>query len=110
MFISCDNKGCFESTEALLNKDTDEVICMNCGKNISSVTSFMKVTLKTLGQVTKTSKQGASFAIECKDCGKKHTPQIKGGKVYCSYDKCGKEMTYLPPATVHMLKVMIGNK
>jgi hypothetical protein len=110
MFISCDNKGCFESTEALLNKDTNEVICMNCGKNISSVTSFMKVSLRDLGQVSKTSKKNSSFSIECRDCGKRGAPKVQNGNVYCSNEKCGKEMNYLPLPTIHMLKIMIGKK
>ena len=44
--ICCDNKGCFETTEALLEPNTNEVHCAACGKAIQSVTHFAKVQLK----------------------------------------------------------------
>jgi hypothetical protein len=110
MFISCDNKGCFDLTEAKLNKDTDEVICMSCGKSISSVTFFMKVTLKTLGQITRSGKKGSSFSIKCEKCNTNNTPKVIKGKIYCSNEKCNKEMTNVSPIMANTLKLMLSNK
>ena len=51
MLITCTTKGCMQVTEAKLNRDTGEVICEECGNNISNITSFSKKALSTVGQV-----------------------------------------------------------
>ena len=36
--IQCDNKGCFKQTEALIDKDSNDVYCGECGEIINNVT------------------------------------------------------------------------
>lgn len=67
MLISCSNKGCLKSSTALLNLETMEVICQECGKPIPDVTDAMKRTLKSFGQVVR-SKEKKAFMIHCRNC------------------------------------------
>lgn len=83
--ICCDNKGCFETTEALLDPATDKVHCQECGGAINSVTSFTKVSMKTMGQTLKNKKQQAAFSVDCPACGKSGTPTVDvSDNVKCS--------------------------
>ena len=104
MFISCSNKGCFKTTEALLDEKTDEVICRECGKAIPSVTSFAKVSLKTLGQTTKTQKKAKALEFDCGNCRKKVQAVVKNGKIVCT--QCGKEMKNVPVSFKAVIEMM----
>lgn len=72
-YTYCNNKGCGKNNEPLLDLDTNEVICSECNKNISSITSFTKTQMKSLGQIKKKAKANQAFSVECKQC-KKHSP------------------------------------
>ena len=105
VLICCDNKGCFETTKALLNVNTNEVICLKCNKPIKSVTSFMKVQLKSLGQTMKSQKKNKAFSVECTECGSHNKPKVmKDGTIICS--TCNKVMNNLPPPIANMLRIM----
>ena len=65
--ILCDNKGCMQQSNALLNPETLEVICQECGKSIKSITEPMKRTLKSFGQVLRVDTRKA-FMMACKNC------------------------------------------
>jgi hypothetical protein len=67
MLISCSNKGCLKSSTALLNLETMEVICQECGKPIVNVSDAMKRTLKSFGQVVRSNAKKA-FMILCRSC------------------------------------------
>jgi pyruvate dehydrogenase complex dehydrogenase (E1) component len=66
MLITCDNKGCLKSSNALLNADTQDVLCGECGKSINNVSSAMKRTLKSFGQVVRTERK--AFMLACGSC------------------------------------------
>ena len=66
MLILCDNKGCLKSSNALLNPETLEVICQECGKPIGNVSDAMKRTLKSFGQIIRESKK--AFMLACPQC------------------------------------------
>jgi hypothetical protein len=67
MLITCNNKGCLKSSNALLNLETLEVICQECGKTISNISDSMKRVLKSSGQVVRTNEKKA-FMVLCKAC------------------------------------------
>jgi len=96
--ICCDNKGCFQNMEPMLDTNTDEVICTECGKIIKSVTNFTKTQMKSLGQTKKAPPPSKAFSVECRFCGAVAPPIKKGKQVYCS--SCQRHMDFLTPAFV----------
>lgn len=107
MVIACTNKGCFKSTEALLDVSTDEVICRECGKSIIQVTSFAKVALKTLGQTMKARKKAKQLELDCLNCNRKVAPKLKNNLIVCS--DCGKEMKNVPASFRYVVEMMGRN-
>ena len=67
MLIPCNNKGCLKSSNALLNLETLEVICQECGKPIMGISDSMKRVLKSFSQVIRTNEKKA-FMLLCKSC------------------------------------------
>ena len=81
MLIDCTTKGCMLSSDAKLDKETNEVICEFCGNVIIGITPFMKKTLLGLGQVTKAKKK--AFQTYCNKCNKNRALYMKDDKAYC---------------------------
>src|SRR5574337_230000 len=67
MLIQCNNKGCHQQSNALLNPETLEVVCQECGKSINNISESMKRVLKSNGQVLKINEKKA-FMMACKSC------------------------------------------
>ena len=82
--INCDNKGCGKLTEPVIDVGTNQVICVDCGKEIKNVTSFAKTQMKSLGQTRKAVKKQQSWAIKCESCKLDGQPVLKDDKFYCS--------------------------
>lgn len=96
IIVSCDNKGCFKSQEALLDTETNEVICVECNKTIKNITTFTKSALKDLGQIKKEDKEKKSFALKCDQCNKTETPIMnKDKQILCGW--CKKELNLSLP-------------
>jgi len=89
MLITCTNKGCLQSTEAKLDKKTNEVVCMVCGKPISNLTEQMKRTLVAFGQVTRSAER-KPFQIHCSKCAAQRDISLSGDVAHCS--TCGTEL------------------
>lgn len=107
ILITCDNKGCYDSMEPMLNVATNEVICTSCGKPIRSVTHFMKIQLKSLGQTMKQQKSNQAYAVKCSGCGLLDQPVVTPqGVITCS--RCGAKIENLPPPVAQMLRLMLG--
>ncbi len=102
--ICCDNKKCGQTTEALLDKDTDEVYCAapNCGLVIKSVTPFAKASMRAMAQFKRTIKSHEAFAVKCESCLKMSRPKLKKNILVCPH--CGKEHTSIQPSYVHAIK------
>lgn len=83
MLITCTNKGCLQSTEAKLNKDTNEVICMSCGKPISNLTEQIRRTLSTLGQIIR-STENKPFQARCPKCNARKDVVLIDNVPYCA--------------------------
>jgi len=107
--ICCDNKGCYETTEALLNPETNEVHCAACGKVIKSVTHFAKVQMKTLGQTMKNQKASRAFSVSCPSCGKTAQPIVgRDGSITCSV--CSTELSSkLSAPMAQAIRVALGS-
>ena len=67
MLITCDNKGCLQASNALINAETLEVMCSECNNVINNVSDAMKRVLKSSGQILRT-EQKKSFTMGCKEC------------------------------------------
>lgn len=104
--IFCDNKGCGERMEPVLDINTDEAICTECNKPIKSVTSFTKGQMKALGQVKRARESTTAFVVECRFCRTKSNPVIKEKKLYCS--GCGRHFDNLSAPFVQ--SVLMGQK
>jgi hypothetical protein len=70
-------------SEAKLDRDTNEVICDECGNVIQGITSFMKKSLEATGQVTRSIKKQA-FQTQCLTCKKSQPMYVKERKAFCS--------------------------
>ena len=104
MLICCDNKKCGQTTEALLDKETNEVYCAapECGKIIKSVTPFAKSAMRGMGQFKRTVKSQEAFAVKCEGCQKMSRPKLSQGSLVCPH--CGKEHTTLQAPYAHAIK------
>jgi len=67
MLINCNNKGCMQQSNALLSSNGKDVVCQECGKDISGISTAMKRTLKSFGQVIRT-EQRQAFMLACRAC------------------------------------------
>lgn len=67
MLIQCTNKGCMQTTNALLDTKTLEVVCQDCGKSVINVSESMKRTLKSFGQIIRDDSRKA-FMMACRNC------------------------------------------
>ena len=105
--ITCDNKGCFESMEPLLDKNTDRVFCTACGKEMKSVTYFAKVQMKSMGQTLNSQKTSQAFSVRCNFCGSVGQPIVAAdGKILCS--ACKSHMDYLSAPFAHTIRQMVS--
>lgn len=107
--ICCDNKGCYETTEALLDLESNQVHCAACGKPIQSVTHFAKVQMKTLGQTMKNQKASRAFSVNCSYCGRLAQPIVgRDGSITCS--ACNTELSStLSAPMAQAIRVALGS-
>jgi hypothetical protein len=97
-----------KQSEAKLNRETDEVICMECGNPITNVSPFMKRTLKSQGQVLR-SVEKKPFQVDCTTCGAKRDAELvdDGKSARCA--TC-KSALRLSAAFIHALKVRMAEE
>jgi len=93
--INCSNKGCFKQNEHVVDKTTNQVICIDCGKEIVGVTDFTKRQMISLGQIKRNVVQKQAWAVKCDKCAKEAPPVLdKDGKdLLCS--ACNKPLDKL---------------
>lgn len=82
MLIQCNNLNCRKTSEAKLNKSTDEVICEECGQVIDNISVYSKRTLLHIGQVLRT-RPPQAFQKECPTCQVMRTLVLKDSKAFC---------------------------
>jgi ribosomal protein L34E len=91
--LMCKNKGCYKTTsDSLLDKETNEVICSECGKPIEGVTDFTKRSMIGLGKV-RSKYTGKAYSVECKKCTRVGQPKELNGEFVCFYCEQPLELT-----------------
>ena len=106
--IQCDNRGCLQTQAALLDVESNNVICAECGNTITNVTHFAKIQLKSLGQTTKRVKSQQTYSVKCNHCSASGVPTLAEDKLICK--SCNKEITGLSSTFVTLLKSVLGNE
>jgi DNA-directed RNA polymerase subunit RPC12/RpoP len=103
-YTFCDNKGCRKQMAPVIDKETQEVFCTECGKPINCVTDFMKRQMISLGQVKRAEKRQMAWSVACNSCKKEGPPALdkEGKELVCSY--CGASMSHLNKPFAHMVK------
>ena len=92
---NCDNKGCGKTTELMLDVDTNEVVCQECGKPIKGIVETMKKMLKQQGKVIRSSIK-KSFMMACRQCNANREVKLdrSTNKALCKV--CGSEVSVHP--------------
>lgn len=106
ILISCNNKGCFASDYHKLDAETNEVVCANCGGNISNISSYMKKNLASAGQVFKRAR--TSGELKCRSCDFTAAPILiehAGGLLEVACVKCRVPDTHLTKYFLEALKL-----
>jgi hypothetical protein len=98
--MSCTTKGCGKTMEPYLDPKTDKVYCSACDNEMTNVTHFTKVQMKTLRQFKE--KKVISFAVKCQKCGKEDRPKLVGEDIVCR--SCKKTMDHLSEPFKIMLR------
>lgn len=106
MLISCTTKGCLQTTEAKLNRETGEVICEACGNPIQNITPFTVKALSSIGQVLRNVSK-KPFQALCTQCKVHRSLYVSEGKAYC--EVCGTQV-HVAPAFLHGLKLHLESK
>lgn len=110
MLITCTNKGCLQSTEAKLDKGTNEVVCMACGKPIINLTEQMRRTLVAFGQVLRSAER-KPFQARCPKCAAQRDISLSGDVAHCA--ACGTELrmsaSFLNAFRQHAAQAAKGN-
>lgn len=86
--------------EPYMDQKTEKVYCSLCNNELTTVTHFMKATMKTLKQFRQ--KLQIPFAVKCQNCGKEAQPKIVKEDVVCP--GCSKPHTHLSEPFKIMLK------
>lgn len=97
---NCIHKGCYKQMEPYIDPSTDKVFCSECDKELTNITSFTKVQLKSLKQYKQ--KKATSFVVKCQSCNREERPELNQNKIICP--KCKKEHTHLSEPFKIMLK------
>lgn len=96
----CTNKGCGKIQEPYLDPQDNKVYCSACDREITNITHFVKVQMKSMKQFKQ--KKATPFAVKCNMCGREERPQIVNDNVVCG--ACGGPLSNLSPIFKNMLK------
>ncbi len=81
--LTCSNTGCYKMTsDSLLDEESNQVICSECGKPIENISDFTKRSMRGMGKVVKTIGK-AAFCVTCKKCERRGQPSIEDNKAVC---------------------------
>ena len=103
--MPCTNKGCGKTMSPTLDVSSNAVICSECDREITNVSSFAKSQMKSLGQIKKDNKK--SFAVRCPKCNKEARPIETNNDLVCG--SCKKPLSHLSEPFKQMLKINLKN-
>lgn len=92
MLISCNSKGCGKSSDALLDTQSNEVICQECGQVIQNIAEPMKRALKNAGQVVRSAALKKAFMFNCNSCKANREVVLDKSTNKVSCKVCGNEL------------------
>lgn len=98
--MSCTNKGCCKQMEPYIDPKDDKVYCSECDKELTNITYFAKVQLKSMKQFRQ--KKVISFAVKCRNCGQEERPKLVQQDIVCP--GCNKAHTHLSEPFKIMLR------
>lgn len=96
----CTNKGCGKIQEPYLDPKDDKIYCSECDGEITNITHFVKIQMKSMKQFKQ--KKKVPFAVKCSVCGREEKPKIVAGEIACG--ACGGNLPNLSPIFKNMLK------
>jgi len=102
--LNCSNKGCFKQNAHVLDKSTNKIICIDCGKEVTGITDFTKRQMVAVGQIRRNEQKKQAWAVKCEACQKEAPPVLdKAGKdLLCG--SCNKVMDKLAKPFAQMIK------
>lgn len=102
--ITCSNKGCYSQDYHKLDIERDEVVCLDCGKDIET-TQYMKKMLKSSGQIFR--KARVTKEILCSECKMLCPPTLLEFQNKCDVvcSNCGHPNDHLSKYFVEALKL-----
>lgn len=100
--MNCDNKKCGVLQEPLLDKDTNQVFCSECGEEMKTVTQFAKKSMLTMGQIKRVKRKQSAFPVICAECNKQSQPKLVGKVLVCP--DCGAQHKHLSPPIAHAIR------
>jgi Zn finger protein HypA/HybF involved in hydrogenase expression len=86
--------------EPYIDPKTDKVYCSTCDQELTNITHFAKVQMKTLKQYK--AKIPTSFSVKCKHCNKEARPKLVGQDIVCP--SCNKNHDHLSEPFKIMLR------
>jgi len=99
--MNCTNRGCNKLQEPYLDPKDDKIYCSLCDREITNITYFAKVQMKSMRQFKP--KITTSFAIKCDKCGREARPILTDDEdVVCA--GCHKSLDKLSVPFKNMLK------
>jgi hypothetical protein len=101
----CTNKGCGKIQEPYLDPKDNKVYCSECDREITNITPFVKIQMKSMKQFRQTKPK--PFAVKCPACGREEQPMHLGDDIVCSM--CGDPLNNLSPIFKNMLKEKLKN-
>lgn len=96
----CTNKGCGKIQEPYLDPQTNKVHCSECDGEITNITHFVKIQMKSMKQFRQ--KKPKPFSVTCDLCNREERPKIVQENVVCG--ACGGPLSKLSPIFKNMLK------
>jgi len=96
----CTNKGCGKIQEPYLNPVDSKVYCSLCDGEITNITHFVKIQMKSMKQFRQ--RKPKPFAVKCGACNREEQPQIVQDEVVCG--ACSGPLNNLSPIFKNMLK------
>ena len=106
VLINCTTKGCLKQSEAKLDRDTNEVICDECGNSVVGISLIMKRSLNSIGQVVR-HKKAKPFQQRCTACNTNRSLCVKEDRAYC--EVCNTQI-HITPAFLQGLKIHLRSK
>lgn len=76
MFLQCDVKGCRKENESLLDTASNDVYCGECGEVMNNQSEFVKKTLKSLGQIKRSTGKQQAYSVKCAACNREGAPDV----------------------------------